>query len=74
MIQMLIFLIVTEQLPRHQALEQSYSFEDQQFQNLLDWSRMLTLNISIFLFQIYISFIIILILNIIKQLSYSECE
>lgn len=48
MIQMLIFLIVTEQLPRHQALEQSYSFEDQQFQNLLDWSRMLTLNIPIF--------------------------
>lgn len=48
MIQMLLFLIVTEQLPRHRALEQSYSFEDQQFQNLLDWSRMLTLNISIF--------------------------
>lgn len=45
---MLIFLIVTEQLPRHRALEQIYSFEDQQFQNLLDWSRMLTLNISIF--------------------------
>lgn len=45
---MLIFLIVTEQLPRHQALEQSYSFEDQQFQNLLDGSRMLTQNFSIF--------------------------
>lgn len=45
---MFIFLIVTEQLPRHQALEQSYSFEDQQFQNLLDGSRMLTQNFSIF--------------------------